>query len=236
MIPTTVMTSLRAASLGLAMLTAVAPPAVAQNWEGSHQVRAGAFLQTGPTRFDATNNTTAAIGSGTINATGFGIAAGLEWLRAGAWTLGFEGDLGVNGGAKDIVGARFGAEYFASLRGRVGFYAREDWVLYGTGGFGAEGFKIENNGSTAAGAKVEKTLTGGVFGGGTEWHRGGTIFFAEYLRSNFGHSNAIVNSALGSTTYNVGGHTDAIRVGVKFKLGYDRFHDDIRSERADPLK
>jgi opacity protein-like surface antigen len=208
-------------------LAAGAPTsAVAQNSEGTYQVRVGAFLDLGGTRLSETNPLDA---GGTANTGKFGVggSAGFEMLRSGAWTLGVEGDLGVTGGgAPNINGVRFGADYFASLRGRAGFYLRPDWVVYGTGGAAFRGVSVDAGVAGAAG-KVEKTLTGGIFGGGMEWHHGGTILFAEYLHTSLAGAEFAVNG----NTFSVKGQSDTFRLGVKFKLGYDGYYDYVRDDR-----
>ena len=93
-------------------------------------------------------------------------------------------------------------------------------MFYGTGGIGFKGVTVTD----ALGAKNGKTLTGGIYGGGTELHRGNTIFFAEYLHSHFADSDV----AVGAKTYRISGHSDAVRLGVKFKVGFDGYYDEVR--------
>jgi outer membrane immunogenic protein len=198
--------------------------AKAQNSEGATQVRIGAFMDLGATRLSNTNTLDA---GGTVDTGKFGagMSAGLEMLRAGKWTFGFEGDLGMSGGGgQTLNGVRYGTDFFSSLRGRAGFYIHPDWVLYGTGGVAFRGVSVDAGPSL--GTKVQKTLTGGIFGIGTEWHLGGTILFAEYLHTSLGGGDFATNG----TTYHVSGHSDAIRLGVKFKLGYDGYYDYVRDD------
>jgi outer membrane immunogenic protein len=198
--------------------------ASAQNSEGTYQVRVGAFLDLGGTRLSNTNTLDAG-GSTDSGKFGAGMSGGLEMLRAGKWTLGLEGDLGISGGGgQTLNGVRFGTDYFSSLRGRAGFYIRPDWVLYGTGGVAFRGVSVDAGPSF--GTKVQKTLSGGVFGAGTEWHLDGTILFAEYLHTSLAGSDFVASG----TTYHVSGHSNAVRLGVKFKLGYDGYYDYVRDE------
>ena len=228
---------MRSAAVAAAALFSVAAPALAQNSEAAHQLRAGMFLQGGHTTFNG--NDGLASDSRTTGATGFGVTAGAEMLRAGGWTFGLEGDLGQTGATKTALpnlqgSVQYAADYFASLRGRVGLHVRENWVLYGTGGIGFRGVSITDG----LGDKNERTLYGGVYGGGSEWHIGqSTILFAEYLHSDY-HNGQIpltvtqtapfAPTTTTTTNYQIGGHSDAIRIGAKFKLGFDNYTDDVR--------
>ena len=205
------------------MIAACAVPAVAQNYEGPHQVRVGAFLQGGGTTLSGTSTAPAFFGTsetGSFGNNGAGITGGLEFLRQGGWTYGIEGDFGVAKGQRSLVGARYASDYATSLRGRLGVYARPDWLFYGTGGIAFKGVTVTELG----GASNGKTLTGGVYGLGTEFHRGNSIFFTEYLHSQFSRTN----DAVGANTYSIKGNSDAIRVGVKFKVGFDGYYDEVR--------
>jgi outer membrane immunogenic protein len=207
---------------GVAALSLTA--ANAQNAEGAYQVRVGAFMDLGGTRLSNTNTLDDG-GSTDTGKFGAGMTGGLEMLRAGKWTLGVEGDLGISGGGgQTLNGVRFGTDYFSSLRGRAGFYIHPDWVLYGTGGIAFRGVTVDAGPSF--GTKVQKTLSGGVFGAGTEWHYGGTILFAEYLHTSLGGADFATNG----TSYHVSGHNNTVRLGVKFKLGYDGYYDYVRDE------
>lgn len=211
------------------ILLAASLPAFAQNYEGPQQVRVGAFLQAGSTTLDGTLNGISERGH--FGNSGAGITAGYEFLRAGGWTYGAEADFGVTNGSHPIVGARYATDYFGSLRGRLGFYARPDWVLYGTAGIGFRGVRITD--PVTPNAAADRTLTGGVFGAGSEWHRGNTIFFAEYLHSHFGNETITTNSTnifgvATSNLYGVKGDSDSFRLGVKFKVGFDGYYDEVR--------
>jgi hypothetical protein len=213
----------------------------AQNSEGTYQVRVGAFLDLGGTRLSNTNtlDSGGAIDTGKF---GVGMTGGLEMLRAGKWTLGIEGDLGVSGGGEKNLdspqnpnGVRFGTDFFSSLRGRAGFYVRPDWVLYGTGGVAFRGVSVDAG--PGGGAKLQKTLSGGVIGAGSEWHFGGTILFAEYLHTSLSGADFAIptyfppgSAPIPATTYHVNGHSNSFRLGAKFKLGYDGYYDYVRDE------
>ena len=68
-------------------------------------------------------------------------------------------------------------------------------------------------------------MTGGVFGGGTELHRGNTVYFAEYLHSHFTDTNVTLANG---DRFGIKGHSDAVRLGVKFKVGFDGYYDEVR--------
>ena len=229
----------RSAALAAACGFCTFVPALAQNWEASHQLRAGMFIQGGHTTFNGSDGTNS--DSKTVGATGFGVTAGAEMLRAGGWTFGLEGDFGQSGATKTAIpnvgvtapnavnGVQYAADYFGSLRGRAGFYLHPSWVVYGTGGLGFRGVTVLNG----LGDKGERTLYGGVYGGGSEWHIGqSTILFAEYLHSDYRNGQLPIShtTMLGATTTNyiIGGHSDAVRIGAKFKLGFDNYTDDVR--------
>ena len=233
---------MRSAAVAAAALFSVSAPALAQNWEAAHQLRAGMFVQGGHTTFNG--NDGFASDSRTTGATGFGVTAGAEMLRAGGWTFGLEGDLGQTGATKtslanlganaknNVAGVQYAADYFGSLRGRVGLEVVKNWVLYGTGGIGFRGVSITDG----LGDKNERTLYGGVYGGGSEWHIGqSTILFAEYLHNDY-HNGQIPLQTQGNTfppsttttNYQISGHSDAFRIGAKFKLGFDNYTDDVR--------
>ena len=223
-------------SLATASVLAMSNTASAQNWEADSQLRFGAFLQGGRTSFSNTlgvNNGPANVVTGSdsrdISNNGFGLTAGAEMLRWSGWTFGVEGDYGVKGANNaDLVGTRVQGDVFGSVRGRIGYYVRRDWVLYGTGGIGFQGVSVTD----VNGGKGEHTLWGGVYGGGSEWHFGNTILFAEYLHQNYDNSSVnVTGTSLLSTyanSYAVSGSSDAVRLGVKFKLGFDNYTDDVR--------
>ncbi|MEQ1646989.1 MAG: hypothetical protein ABL898_00260 [Hyphomicrobiaceae bacterium] len=206
--------------------------AQAQNWDGDHQVRAGFYLQSGRMGYDVNDG----INQQALkhNSFGFGGSGGLEWIRSGMLSLGTEVDFSATTGHATLAAPMFaikvGSQYFASLRGRLGVHVRPNFVIYGTAGIGALG--TEFDGISAGFNKVAHTNTGGVYGGGFEFHRGGTILFAEYLHGNFGRRTALV----GGTSYTYDADMNAIRLGVKFKLGHD-WRDDVRGDHGrDPLK
>jgi opacity protein-like surface antigen len=214
--------------LGMAALS----DAQAQNWDGNHQVRAGFYLQSGRMGYDVNDGTNQQALK--HNSIGIGGTGGLEWIRSGMLSIGTEIDFSATTGHETLStpmqAIKVGAQNFASLRGRLGFHLRPNFVVYGTAGFGALGTELDGIGAGLN--KVANTNTGGVYGGGFEFHRGGTILFAEYLHGNFGSRTAVI----GGTSYTYDADMNAVRLGVKFKLGHD-WRDEVRSDRGhEPLK
>jgi outer membrane protein with beta-barrel domain len=219
--------------LAVAGMAALTTPAAAQNWEADNQIRVGAFWQSGRTDFTGSNDTLGLSGSQNAGNNGFGMTAGYEMLRNRGLTFGVEGDLGETGAVSaNIANARYQGDYFASIRGRVGVFLHKDWDIYATGGLAFRGVSIDD----ANGVKAERTLYGGIYGGGTEVHFGNTILFAEYLHANYGtetlNPQTTGSGGLVSSTgaYRIGGSSDAIRVGVKLKVGFDNYTDDVRAD------
>lgn len=219
----------------VAALTA-APPAQAQHYEGNHQVRFGAYLLGGTGSGDAsiTHIGTPFDANYDHGVYGVGVSGGLEWLRRGAWSLGVEIDGAALSGSSDIthpVGAaattKIGYDYLATARVRGGLYLRNDVLWYGTIGAAFLGTEAKTGS-----LKVQSTQTGLAAGTGLEYDFGGGLFFAEYLYAGFGDIDA--STATTSYTYDATLHT--FRVGVKFKVGHDWYHDDVAARTGRPMK
>lgn len=214
--------------------------AQAQYVEGNHQVRAGFFIAPGNVSYDITDlgGPTTVHGSG--SGVGFGASGGLEWIRAGSMTWGVELDIGTANGSKIFAATappiKASADYAASIRGRLGFYARPDLVLYGTVGVGAIGTEIAH--TTGAGnlPKTSKTNIGVVYGAGIEYHRGATILYAEYLRGDYGSQTATITSGLTTYDYRYSVDQNLFRLGVKFKVGHDWKDDHRHPQHHQPMK
>ena len=82
--------------------------------------------------------------------------------------------------------------YLASIRGRLG-WAINDWLLYGTVGWGFSRFEFtENMPAAPFSGKLRLEDEGIVYGGGVEWMLAyGVSLRAEYLRYDLGHSTSI---------------------------------------------
>lgn len=222
------------------MVAAVSQDAAAQYIEGNHQVRAGFFIAPGSARFDVTETDTPTTARGSGTGTGFGASGGLEWIRAGRLTWGIELDVATANNSKIMPAfatpIKASTDYTATLRGRLGFYARPDLVLYATAGVGALGTEIAHYAAGGSVPKTSNTNFGGVYGAGLEYHLGSTIFFAEYLRGNYGTQSATITTALATYNYRYSLDTDTVRLGVKFKVGHDWKGDYRHPEHHDPLK
>ncbi len=121
--------------------------------------------------------------------------------QSGQFLLGIEGDASTlaNGG-NNITGpaapgaATFTADmnYLASIRARLG-WAINDWLLYGSVGWGFSRFEFtEEMPAAAFSQKLRLEDEGIVYGGGVEWMLAyGVSLRAEYLRYDLGHSSTI---------------------------------------------
>jgi opacity protein-like surface antigen len=225
-----------------ALLALGASAATAQNYEGNYQVRFGAYLLGGK----ASGNAEVApatlppelfaptLPGGTVfdysnGIYGVGVSGGLEWLRRGAWTWGVEIDGAALSGSSTFpsVNSKIGFDYLATVRARGGLYLRHDVVWYGTVGVAFLGTEAKTGS-----LKVSSTQTGLALGTGLEYDFGGGLLFAEYLYTGFGEIEA---STL-TTRYLYDADLHTFRVGVKFKVGHDWYHDDVAARTGRPLK
>lgn len=216
----------------------------AQNWDGSGLIRFGVFLQGSFIDYDITQTPTGAAAfrqSAAPDGIGVGIASGYD-LRLGSFVVGAEADVSFDDGrslAKPTTSEKYGIDYFATMRGRLGYLVHQNVMLYGTLGYallGAEykreGFTLPGATGTTTGAKKYGTLDGFVYGAGMEWDMGWGISFLEYLHTDiggwtfrsFGTNNRVA----------LDGTSDVVRFGLKFKVGHDYSHDVYR--RPEPLK
>ena len=215
---------------------AAATPATAQNYEGNHQVRFGAYLLAGNGSGDATitHLGTAFPADYSHGTVGIGVSGGLEWLRRGVWSWGLELDGAALAGGTDITHTagpaavtKIGYDYLATARVRGGLYLRHDMLWYGTIGVAFLGTEAQTGS-----LKVSSTQTGLAIGTGLEYDFGGGMLFAEYLFTGFGDIDA--STATTNYTYNADLHT--FRVGVKFKVGHDWYYDDVAARTGRVLK
>lgn len=207
---------MRAAACCLALAMGMGS-AGAQNFDGTGVVKFGVFGQ--GTWVDV-GVTQPFIASASPSGFAGGVSAGYDWVSKGNWLAGIEVD-GSFGDARGKAGTLdFGFDYQLNLRGRLGFYPRRDWLLYGTGGVGYLGIEAQNPG---VGQKSANTLTGYVVGGGTEVDWNHVILFSEYLYGDFGDRNFNLSNVRFEAT---GVQTHLFRLGVKFKVGHD-YVDDI---------
>lgn len=223
---TLVATLLSAATVSLVVLG----PASAQNYDAAFQVRSGVFAQWGIFRGESAQ--TGVIDRFSFSSAAVGFTAGFEYVRKESWSYGIEIDGGVHSGETRVPvtavdGGTYDPNYSASLRVRAGRHIRPDLYWYGTLGIGVLGAEIRATsppplpGVAGATTKVTGSKAGLVLGTGIERDFGPGLWFAEYLWSNYG-ALQIQNSAL---SFDPESHS--FRIGVKFKVGHDHYHDDV---------
>jgi outer membrane immunogenic protein len=212
------------ASVALLFLvaTAGAYPVQAQNYDGDGVVRVGLFAQ--GTWLDI-NQTLPVAGNTEFSGFAGGISAGYDFWRTSRFVLGAEIDAAVGDMGDSIVPISYGFDYMATARGRAGVYVHPNWLVYGTVGAAWLGYEAQ---SSLTGDKASDTLTGLAVGGGTEVDWGNLIFFGEYLYTDFGSRNFVVDGT--TQRVDIDGHV--ARFGIKYKIGHDFYYqDDVR-----PLK
>lgn len=202
------------AALLLLMAAGGAQSAKAQNYDGDGVVRVGLFAQGQWLDIDQTLPLPG--GSGEFSGFAGGITAGYDFWRTSRFVLGFEADLSIGDISDNVAGTNYGMDYLVTLRGRAGVYMHPNWLVYATGGAAWLGVEAQATG------KVADTLTGWTVGGGTEVDWRHMILFAEYLYTDFGSHSYTLDGVAERAEYD--GHL--MRVGVKFKVGHDYFHDD----------
>lgn len=219
-----------------------AQTAQAQNWDGSGLIRFGVFLQGAKVDYDIRQ--TPDVGapfsqSASPDGFGFGVSAGYD-LRLGSFIAGAEADVAWDGGTdktSPYTNEKYGTDYFATLRARFGYIFHPGFTGYFTVGYGLLGAEYKREGLVGAGASAKKnaTLGGLVYGGGLEYEMGWGTAFVEYLRADLGGWDFRANGS--NNLLDVDPSTDVIRLGLKFKVGHDHYHDVYRrSGYADPLK
>lgn len=181
----------------------------------------------------------------------FGVQAGYNFAGAGDWVWGIEGDLQSSDVSGDVTvtpitqddgtpfsGAGFlyaeqDTEWFATLRGRLGYTVTPNLVLYGTAGLAwgdvsyAAVTDFRPDGPNFYPAEVSETQTGWAAGGGLDWRLGGGKWSAraEYLYYDLGDASQTANaSPVASPPYQVAydwetsQHT--FRIGLNYAFGH----------------
>ena len=216
-----VLRALAQAGLALAAL-AFAQGAAAQGYDSNTHVRVGAFALGYGTRVHTVKDGVD-LGTGTIGNHGFGLSAGLDWVQRG-YLLGVEADLAATEGNATLGSDRFGQNFVATGRVRAGLFVNPSWLLYGTVGIAATAVSLHS----PVAVKYSHVQQGLTFGGGAEYAlTRSTLVFAEYLHADGGtwrqNSNNILNN-----NYATGLDSHMIKLGVKFKVGFDTgYHDDV---------
>jgi len=219
----------KAAIAALLLLAGGFGAATAQIYDGSGLVKFGVF---GQGTFLEVDQSLPAIASSSPNGFAGGVSAGYDLRLHDRWLIGVEidGSFGDARARADVTD--YGFDYLFSARGRLGVYARPDWLLYASAGVGFLGIEAQRPG---IGNKTTETLTGFVGGVGTEvdWHH--VILFGEYLYGSFDDRAFTIEDLRHKAS--VDAHL--VRLGVKFKVGHDYAHDydhPDHHKRRDSLK
>jgi outer membrane immunogenic protein len=177
-----------------------APPMVsASSWTGSYYGFSGGWFGGGHTSIthgaNDPNFPAFALGapeSNSFSVTGgiFGFTSGYNW-QFNQFVLGYEGDTSwvmSNGSAPDI--APFNPAFSESVkiqnlstwRGRLGWLAAPDWLIYGTGGAALADERLEATSGAGITVGQDHYVWGYAAGGGLEWRFAPSFSLkAEYL-------------------------------------------------------
>jgi outer membrane immunogenic protein len=223
------------AAFMLFVAAAASGQAQAQNYDGSGQLRFGAFAQGSQLDFDV-QRPLAAAGTASIDGFGGGASFGYDWVLRDRLVFGLEGDASVEDSSDTIKGRSFANDYLITLRGRLGAQLQPGWLVYGTGGAALLGVEYQGLNPTSPFApprsKISDTLTGWTAGGGTELDLQYVTLFAEYLYAKFDTFDFMdddpTTSARTLVRHEVDVDDHLVRLGVKFKIGHDYYHDDVR--------
>ncbi len=204
--------------------------AAAQNYDAGLQVRFGSFFQGAIVKGDASlTPSTGTDGPFTYFSKGVGFVSGIELVNKRGWNLGVEIDAAFMDGKTTKLNAQFGVDYVVTARVRAGTHIRPDLLWYASTGPALRGSDLTTN------QKFNRTRLGWSFGTGLEWDYGGGILFGEYMYAGFGS----VDQTIGVNTFQYDAQAHAFRLGLKFKVGHDHYHDDVAERigrRQEPLK
>ncbi|MGY8638841.1 porin family protein [Bradyrhizobium sp. 14AA] len=191
-----------------------------------------------------------AVGAQHVNSSSVtgGFTAGYNWQVNNA-VLGLEGDInyfGFKGSATGsakypcclanfTVNSSVSADWLATIRGRIGFLATPNWLLYATGGAAIADVKGNFTftdtffGGAAESGTIRDTRVGWTAGVGSEYAVGnGWSLKAEYLYVDLGRatttSTNLTSVSFGTFPTNVYTHSidltsNIVRVGVNYKFG-----------------
>jgi opacity protein-like surface antigen len=221
----------------------------AQNYDSAGLLRFGAFGSWAVVNSDRLHQITnagadpavvasaaLATGSRSEDSFGFGLSFGYDLLLPHAWLIGFEVDGAIDNWQDDRHSRELGIDYRATLRGRLGTYVRPDVLLYATAGVSFLGIQYKRtedfilaNLNSEIPFDSGRTLSGGVVGAGVEYDWAHMSLFAEYLYATyntFSANDSIVtnlNNGAVLSRERIRADLDEhlLRLGVKFKIGYD---------------
>lgn len=226
----------------------MAPPVVAYNWTGFY---IGGHFGGGWGHHTVTN-------VGSLNSTNFpagtsfsgdtsgvlgGAQIGYDWQFNPNWLVGIAGDWAWTGIKGDDVNpstvdptivnhTHRETTWLATLTGRIGYVAANDWLLYAKGGAAWAHGKSNSFTTNAAGATLtttesSSTRSGWTVGAGTEYRfaRNWSIF-AEYDYVDFGTKTISNNVTFGTGSIPTGStllrdnksHLNIIKGGVNFRF------------------
>ncbi|MCW2316974.1 outer membrane immunogenic protein [Rhodoblastus acidophilus] len=210
-------------------------PAPTADWTGFY---IGANVGYGGDTFDYPVNV-ARVGSGSAHLTSGGVLGGGQVgynKQFGSYLLGLEADIqgtdvkaelgagGAVGGTTFDGKAGSSLDYFGTVRGRLGYLATSNILVYATGGFAYGGLNSYAKGSIAgvgsASLTKDSDLTGWTVGGGAElalnpqWSVKG-----EYLYADLGKATLASGNILGtSASLSVKPTVNVFRIGLNYKL------------------
>jgi outer membrane immunogenic protein len=180
----------------------------------------GVFDNAGSAHQWSSNDNSGALGGAQI---GFNVQNGM-------WVWGAEGDFTFINWSKGVIDTEDNLQQvktrnLASIRARLG-YAANNWLFYGTAGYGWGKAKIgtELDEGAPNAATRSKTGSGFVYGGGIEWaFAQNWTARAEYLRYDFGdtlsYPAAIVNDADTGDFFKFKS-VNVFRVGLNYKFNW----------------
>ena len=198
-------------------------PAAAQNYDGEGLLRFGVFMQ----GYTMPSQQTAPLSaSGDLGGYGVGASFGYDWMLRGGWVIGAEADGVATDSGKRIANSKYNVDYMATFRGRLGYWIHPHVLLYGTGGFAFNGLTYRGDLSTPGPYdKVSGHPIGWTAGTGLEWRYYNTIFFGEYLYTDFDTFSFTgglgVNTRLETESHN-------FRLGIKWIYGHDHYLDEVK--------
>jgi opacity protein-like surface antigen len=159
-------------------------------------------------------------GTSSIDAFGFGVSLGKDFRVGDRWVLGIEADASMANDDGNYDGSIYGTSFLATIRGRLGIMAREDLLLYATGGVAWLG--VDYTGDVAPPPpmmmaappvvlNLNEVLTGWTVGAGAEWDTGVYRLFFEYLYADFEDWKFNV----GNEPYDIDTDSHVVRIGIK---------------------
>jgi opacity protein-like surface antigen len=196
--------------------------AQAQNYDiyiAGDGLRFGVFGQVGLANLKIENDTlnrTSDIGGANAR---FGVSLGYDWRFQNTLVFGVEADTAIGNASSKHDQYTFANDYFVSFRGRLGYYATPDVLVYGTAGYALTGVEYKPttgpfaNSNAASVAKISSTLSGATIGFGAEYDYYGMRLFSEYLFSGY------EKWGFRSFGSNAGDHLSVLETSHQFRLG-----------------